>query len=253
MSSIWNEENQFEDEQPQEEFVEEAYFDEQQAQEQPAGYSDLGQEVLRRIQRAKLYETILNHQLFEPGSADPESIATVEQELKEFIVGRIEVLMGIRADRAPVELTSAEIQVLKALASKVLGTQPAAETERPAPQPQPRRPSRPAPPPPQEPQIRMVQVRQRVAKTNQPSRTVQVGNPPPPARKALARRPKSGNVSSTGQDLSQARPSSGALPMPSPEAINMHTIAQAEAVMQRGKAVIGNEQLNIGTIVKSLK
>ena len=57
--------------------------------------------AIARIEQAKLYEALLNHQLFAPGSARPEIIKAVRKEFKEFIQFRLEVLLGIKADGKP--------------------------------------------------------------------------------------------------------------------------------------------------------
>src|SRR5271166_3971381 len=82
-------------------------------------------EAVKRIEHAKLYETLLNHELFTPGSARQEIIDGVEAEIKQFILSRLEILLGM-APSAPVasaiqtEFSQDEISALHHLAGHLL-------------------------------------------------------------------------------------------------------------------------------------
>ncbi|HXF28340.1 MAG TPA: hypothetical protein VN457_00695, partial [Chlamydiales bacterium] len=49
-----------------------------------------------RLEQAKLYELLINHNLFEGVDASEQAIKNVQNELKFYIVKRLEILLGIR-------------------------------------------------------------------------------------------------------------------------------------------------------------
>lgn len=82
-------------------------------------------EALRRIEQAKLYEAMLSHQFFSPGSAREEIIDTVTREFKAFIMQRLEILLGIKQEQAlqqqmQMPFSEEEVSALKALASRMV-------------------------------------------------------------------------------------------------------------------------------------
>ena len=84
-----------------EEIVEEIEEEVIEETEEAEATTSIINEAIARIEQAKLYEALLNHQLFAPGSARPEIIKAVRKEFKEFIQFRLEVLLGIKADGKP--------------------------------------------------------------------------------------------------------------------------------------------------------
>jgi hypothetical protein len=62
-----------------------------------------------RLEQAKLYELLINHNLFEGVDASPEAIKNVQNELKFYIVKRLEILLGIREPVVRVESAVAEL------------------------------------------------------------------------------------------------------------------------------------------------
>lgn len=101
-----------------------------------------------RLEQARLYDLLINHDLFEGVEADPNAIAIVQNELKHYIVRRLEILMGLRQPKPKqVETSSSglnevEIDFLKQLAYK--GTM-GKSVQTSAPQEKPRSPIAPAP------------------------------------------------------------------------------------------------------------
>lgn len=92
---------------------------------QDAPFGGALSEAVNRIQQAKLYETLISAKLFAPGSADPNIIAVVENEMKTFAINKLEELLGMRSPQAAqqhVELPFDEeqIQVLSMLANRAL-------------------------------------------------------------------------------------------------------------------------------------
>ena len=63
-----------------------------------------------RLKQAELYELLINHNLFEGVDSDPRAIKNVQDELKEYIVERLEILMGMRKERKSVSIPE-EIEV----------------------------------------------------------------------------------------------------------------------------------------------
>ena len=61
-----------------------------------------------RLEQARLYEMLINHNVFEGVDADPRAVRAVQQELKQYIVRRLELLMGLRR---PVQQKVQENQV----------------------------------------------------------------------------------------------------------------------------------------------
>lgn len=106
------------------EFEQEEFSDEQQDYASNEQTEEVLNEAIKRIEQAKLYETLLKHQLFASGSARPEIMATVETEIKQFILSRLEVLLGIKpaqTQAAQSEIFSEEeTTALKALASRLI-------------------------------------------------------------------------------------------------------------------------------------
>jgi len=79
-----------------------------------------------RLEQAKLYELLINHNLFENVEADVNAINNVQKELKSFIMHRLEILLGIKKNNpVPTEgsvvsspFNEMEVEWLKALAFK---------------------------------------------------------------------------------------------------------------------------------------
>lgn len=78
-----------------------------------------------RLEQAKLYELLINHNFFEGVDASEKAINVVQNELKYYIVKRLEILLGLRKE-APVKtqqagpspFNSVEIDFLKQFAYK---------------------------------------------------------------------------------------------------------------------------------------
>lgn len=165
-------------------------------------------EAESRIEQANLYKAILSSDLFDPNSARPEIIEKVRAEFNEFVMYRLEVLLGIRQDSgntsAPekqLELifSQDEISALKDIAGRLINKTAGQQVAPPQAQAQPR------------PVVKTVQVQQQVQQVKQkkivkryiqkPGQQAQA-SAQKPARRA---RPKSQNQSTvTGEDLSQA-------------------------------------------------
>jgi hypothetical protein len=79
-----------------------------------------------RLEQAKLYEMLINHNLFDGVDASDQAIVNVQNELKEYIVYRLKILLGmnppkqVTAEQIEIELPFNDIEVdfLKQLAYK---------------------------------------------------------------------------------------------------------------------------------------
>ena len=206
-------------------------------------------EAEKRIEQANLYKAILNSNLFGKGSARPEIIKIVDKELKEFVMYRLEVLLGIKSEggvrgAAPAQMQSPfsknEIAALKDLASKLInrqGPQAAPQAATPVITPITGNQEQSIEPvtgeQDEEPPQRQVRMVKRVV-----SRT-QNGQPKPVGKKP--RRPKSNNISEvTGEDLSQAsNPARPPVPMPSASMMNAMNAEIAEKNARGGMQATG--------------
>lgn len=95
-----------------------------------AEQNEVVSEAVKRIQQAKLYETLLSHSLFKPGSADPEIQNRVESEIHAFILNQLEILLGMKHERTQqtqphfvLPFDEDQIKALTVLADKVLKRQ----------------------------------------------------------------------------------------------------------------------------------
>lgn len=99
-----------------------------------------------RLEQAKLYEMLINHNLFEEvNDVSPEAIKNVQNELKFYIVKRLEILLGLRDPVVRTQAVSSvelpfndvEIDFLKQLAYKgTFGKSESGETVRVVPKTQ---------------------------------------------------------------------------------------------------------------------
>lgn len=79
-----------------------------------------------RLEQARLYEMLINHNIFEGVEANPQAIKNVQGELKAYIVDRLEILLGIKKEKIETEekieivsdLNDIELDFLKQLAYK---------------------------------------------------------------------------------------------------------------------------------------
>ena len=84
-------------------------------------------EVDKRIEKASLYRALRSQELFAPGSAVPAIIQEVTEEIRAFVLSRLEALVGMRSDTitpitSSVSAFTPEQEIaLKMLADKVLG------------------------------------------------------------------------------------------------------------------------------------
>jgi hypothetical protein len=93
---------------------------------------DFGTSVMEsariRLEQGRLYEMLIKHDLFEGVDAIPEAVIKVQKELKEYIVERLEILLGMKAETqkqqlqqiiTPPQFNDVEVQALKMVAVQV--------------------------------------------------------------------------------------------------------------------------------------
>jgi hypothetical protein len=86
-------------------------------------YSAVLSDARLRLEQGKLYELIMNHDLFGGEEADPRAVKHVQREIRKFAKERMEVMLGMRKDTTKVEhlqidfpFNQVEVDVLKKLA-----------------------------------------------------------------------------------------------------------------------------------------
>ena len=80
-----------------------------------------------RIEQGRLYQMIMNHDLFQGMEADQRAVDNVQREIRKFARERMEIMLGMRQEQsAPVAMVSSpfndlEVDILKKIASKATG------------------------------------------------------------------------------------------------------------------------------------
>lgn len=109
------------------------------------------EEAVLRIEEANLLKLLVSSSIFDPGSARPEIIESVDRKLKAFAIAELQSLLGMGSERASAipdeefdqiresvsiitQFSPKELQALKILASKVIG-HPATPSDEPPPEP----------------------------------------------------------------------------------------------------------------------
>jgi outer membrane biosynthesis protein TonB len=78
-------------------------------------------EIEKRLKMAGAYRSVLDQKIL--SGTDEQISNAIEDELKDFIKGRLEVLLGVRATpEAAAHFTTTEVLVLKSFAKKVLSS-----------------------------------------------------------------------------------------------------------------------------------
>ena len=95
-----------------------------------------------RLEQGRLYNMLINHNLFEGVDADPTAIGNVQKQLKGFILEKLEEMLGMRAKKEvevrkiESQFNDMEVKALKMVASKVTQGQ-SAKTPEPKKEPSP--------------------------------------------------------------------------------------------------------------------
>lgn len=89
-----------------------------------------------RLEQGRLYQMVLENNIFADTNADPRAIKNVQREIRKFVTERLETMLGIRQEIKVQEtvvsspFNDLEVEALKMLASRVSG----GKTEQVAPQ-----------------------------------------------------------------------------------------------------------------------
>lgn len=86
-------------------------------------FSDVLSDARLRLEQGKLYEMIMNHDLFSGVDADPRAAKTVQKQIRKWAKEQMEIMLGMRKETSKVErleidfpFNSVEVEVLKKLA-----------------------------------------------------------------------------------------------------------------------------------------
>jgi len=100
-------------------FIDE-YIDEDESE------NDAVTQATVRLDQGRLYQMLINHDLFDGVEADKQAINNVQREIKEFMVSRMKILLGMEVEKEEVQhvvheskFNDLEVQALKMIASKV--------------------------------------------------------------------------------------------------------------------------------------
>jgi len=82
--------------------------------------------AIKRIEQAKLYESLITHDFFAPGSARPEIQSKVTKEIRDFILDRLSVLVGLKDEPSTVQVKAempwneSQIEALTSIANRLV-------------------------------------------------------------------------------------------------------------------------------------
>lgn len=88
-----------------------------------------------RLEMARLYEMLINHDIFDGVEASAHAIKKVQDEIKTYIVSRLEILLGIRKEKKVIQVQQEsvfdedEVSFLKQLAQKGISISNAKKTD----------------------------------------------------------------------------------------------------------------------------
>lgn len=86
----------------------------------------IASEALVRIEKAKLYQLLLQNNLFGEDAGDEEAVLQVTEEIKGFVLAKLETLMGMRSETASTSVSAKlpwnqqQISALTELANRVI-------------------------------------------------------------------------------------------------------------------------------------
>ncbi len=93
--------------------------------EEDEDFSEVLTDARFRLEQGRLYEMIMNHNIFEGADADEKAIKYVTKQIRNFAKEQMEIMLGMRQEKSEVQPLAAadfpfndlEVQTLKALAS----------------------------------------------------------------------------------------------------------------------------------------
>jgi hypothetical protein len=128
--NTWEEENEYlEEEQEQIEDSESYSLDNSETIEEFLDREEVSvvDNARIRLEQGRLYEMLIKHNLFDGVDAMPQAVVKVQSEIKEFIIERLEILLGMKSEKQKEvhqiikesQFNDLEVQALKMIASKV--------------------------------------------------------------------------------------------------------------------------------------
>ena len=127
---------EYEEEYEEEEYEEENYMTDYEPRKKKVAYtldnreSNVVTDAMIRLEQARLYDLLIKHDMFRGVQAHPQALANVQNELKTYIVQRLEFLLGIKQEQKNVvtqdlvvesPFNKVETMFLKMLAKKGTG------------------------------------------------------------------------------------------------------------------------------------
>lgn len=86
-------------------------------------FTDVLNDANLRIEQGRLYQMVMNHDLFDGMDVDPKAVQNVQREIRKFAKERMEVMLGMRKETTTVEtleinfpFNALEVDILKRLA-----------------------------------------------------------------------------------------------------------------------------------------
>jgi len=98
------------------------YIQDESMEDDDFDYSSVLTDARLRLEQGRLYEMIMNHDIFGGVDADPRAMKTVQNQIRRFAKEQMEIMLGMRqpvSDSLGVDLpfNSLEVEALRALAS----------------------------------------------------------------------------------------------------------------------------------------
>lgn len=100
-------------------------YEENQLPEDDEDFGSILNDARLRLEQGRLYEMIMNHNLFEGTDADERAVKFVQKQIRKFAKDQMEIMLGMRQEEQRLETLSIdnfpfndlEVQALKAMAS----------------------------------------------------------------------------------------------------------------------------------------
>jgi len=105
----------------------EQYEEEAPEVEEEEDFTEILNDARLRLEQGKLYEMLMNHDIFEGMDADQRAVKSVQREIRKFAQDRMELMLGMKQPEAPAPqsafpaeafpFNTLEVEVLKSLAA----------------------------------------------------------------------------------------------------------------------------------------
>ena len=100
-------------------------FVEQVSEEEEDDFTEVLSDARLRLEQGKLYEMIMNHDLFGGVDADPRAAKSVQKQIRKFAKEQMEIMLGMRQEVAAVtnvvsDFSALQTQALKDIANKLI-------------------------------------------------------------------------------------------------------------------------------------